>query len=133
MRELVFDTSSLLILYLGEKGAETVANLLKDITEGKAKGYVNVINLAELFYILSRRSERVAAEKENNLRAYGLRVYEIDDGELWRQAAKLKALGSISLADAFAAATAQTIDGELVIGLDHGFNHIKNLKLITTS
>lgn len=121
------------MLYLGEKGAETVATLLEDISEGKSRGYVNVVNLAELYYILTRRSEDVAAEKEKNLRAYGVRVYEIDDGELWRQAAKLKAHGSISLADAFAAATAQTIDGELVIGLDHEFDHIRHLKLITIS
>ncbi|MBX8642909.1 MAG: PIN domain-containing protein [Thermoplasmata archaeon] len=133
MRELVFDTSSLLMLYLGEEGAETVAKLLSDVSEGKAKGYVNVVNLAELYYILHRRSEQVAVEKEKNLRAYGVRVYEIDDGELWRQAAKLEALGSISLADAFAAATAQIIDGELVVGLDDEFDQIKDLKLVNIS
>ncbi|MCL5252665.1 MAG: hypothetical protein M1351_01035 [Candidatus Thermoplasmatota archaeon] len=91
------------------------------------------MNLTELCHIPHRRSEQMAVEKEKNLRADGLRVYEIDDGELWRQAVKLMALGSISPAGAFSAATARIIYGEPVVGLDDGFDQIKDLKLVNIS
>ena len=64
---IVLDTQALLILYMGEKGAEHVANLLKQVLDGKIKGYMNVVNLAELYYILSRKSGKMADEKERNI------------------------------------------------------------------
>lgn len=94
---------------------------------------MNVANLAELYCILLLRSGQAAAEKEKNVREYDVRICEIDDGELWPQAAKLKALWLISLADAFAAATALIMDGELVVGLDDGFDQIEGLRLVNIS
>ncbi len=83
--------------------------------------------------IVSLLHKQVAIEKERNLRAYGMHVYKVGHGELWHQAARLKALGSISLADAFAAATAQMIGCELVADKDDALKHAKNLKLINIS
>lgn len=122
----VFDTQALLIFYLEEGGAERVADMLQNILERKVIGYINIINLTELYYILSRKSEQLAEEKEQNLRSYGLKVVSVkDDAILWKEAARIKANHAVSLADAFAAATAKIMKATLVIGKDSEFDNIK--------
>ena len=53
---IVLDTESLLIFYLGEVGADVVEDLLKKVLRGDIKGYLNVINLTEFYYILCNYS-----------------------------------------------------------------------------
>jgi len=50
---VVFDTEALLIFYLGEEGAAVVEDLLKRIQNKEIKGFLNVVNLTEFYYILS--------------------------------------------------------------------------------
>lgn len=121
---VVFDTQVLLILYLGERGAEQVADIIRDVQRRKIRGYVNVVNLAELYYILGRRSREVAEEKERNLRSFGIRIVPVRDDALWRQAAAFKTKHPLSLADAFAAATAKVLDAKLVAGGDPEFDRL---------
>ena len=129
-KKYVFDTQALLILYMEEGGAERVASMLGDVLDSKAIGYISIINLAELYHILCRKSKQLAEEKEQNLRGYGLKVVAVkDDGALWKEAAILKANHSMSLADAFAAATAKIIQATLVIGKDSEFDDIKDSAL----
>jgi predicted nucleic acid-binding protein len=99
-------------------------DILEKIEKGEAKGYINVINLTEIHYILSRISPEVAEEKQRILRIYGLKVVPIKDNGLWREAGKIKCHHSLSLADAFAAATAQSLKTKLVVGSDKEFNNI---------
>lgn len=122
---IVLDTQAILILYLGEKGADRIADLLSKVTERKIKGYMNIINLAELYGILARKSVKVADEKEQNLKSYGVKIVSVKaNDELWREAAILKAGNSLSLADAFAAATAKTLKATLVTGSDPDFQRL---------
>ena len=121
---IVFDTQALLILYLDEKGAEHVMGLLKQVLDGKVKGYMSVVNLAELYYILSRKSRKVADEKERNIRRFGIKIIPVIDDALWKEAATLKANHSISIADAFAAASAKTLKSKLVTGADQEFDSL---------
>jgi predicted nucleic acid-binding protein len=127
---VVLDTQVLLILYMGEKGADRVSNLLVQILEGKIKGYMNVVNLAELYYILARKSRKVADEKERNLRSFGIKIVPVQDGDdLWKEAAILKASHALSIADAFAAATAKTLRSRLVTGSDPEFEEIHGIQI----
>jgi uncharacterized protein len=127
---VVLDTQVLLILYMGEKGADRVSNLLVQILEGKIKGYMNVVNLAELYYILARKSRKVADEKERNLRSFGIKIVPVQDGDdLWKEAAILKASHALSIADAFAAATAKTLRSRLVTGSDPEFEEIHGVQI----
>ena len=128
--DLVFDTQALLVLYLAEGGAEKVATDLRRVLERDLKGYINVVNLAELYYILARKSRKEADEKERNLRSYGVRVVPVRDRDrLWREAAMIKANGTLSLADAFAAATATGLKAKLVTGGDADFGGIEGLEI----
>jgi uncharacterized protein len=126
----VFDSQSLLKLYLGEAGADRVVRLLREVQQGTSEGWINVVNLAEIYYILLRKSSEVAEEKERNLKSFGLRVVPVDtDLPLWKRAASLKAQKAMSLADAFAASTALELGAKLVTGADAEFDGIAGLRV----
>lgn len=130
MRSVVFDTQALLVLYLGESGSEEVENYLEDVSERKSKGYLNIVNLVELSYILRRRGGSMAEEKERNLRSFGVRMVPVTyNSPLWRKAATIKAENSLSIADAFAASTALVYKGTLVTGSDIEFEGVANLQV----
>jgi predicted nucleic acid-binding protein len=119
---VVFDTEVLLAFYLGEQGGREVERLLVKIMKGELKGYLNVFNLTELYYILYRLSPDVAEEKERNLRGYGLEIVPVNDDGLWKEAAKTKGKQALSLADAYAVATAKLMNAKLLIGRDTEFD-----------
>ena len=126
----MFDTQALLALYLGEAGADRVETYLEEVLEGRVKGYLNLINLAELNYVLRRVDKDTAEEKERNLRGFGVRIVSVtDNSPLWKEAAAIKADYAVSLADAFAASTALLHKGTLLTGSDTEFERVKNLKL----
>ena len=130
MQSIVFDSQSLLKLYLGESGSERVVELLREVLEGKVEGRINIVNLAEVYYILRRKSKEAAEEKEENLKNYGVKIISVDsDSPLWKRAASLKADHSMSLADAFAAATALEFKSRLVTGADEEFEGIHGLQV----
>lgn len=127
---LTFDSEAVLAFFFGEAGGQQVRDILEKIENGEAEGYINIINLTEVYYILSRiSSPTVAEEKQRILRIYGIRVVPIEDNGLWREAAKIKCEHSLSLADAFAVATAQSLKTKLVVGSDKEFNDL-NVKLL---
>ena len=120
---VVFDTESLLIFYLGEKGSNTVENLLKKVSKKEIKGLLNVVNLTEFYYILYRKDAVIAEEKVRNLKAYGIKIVPASNS-IWKEAGKIKAKYAIPLGDAFAAATAIIKKDKLVVGRDEDFNKI---------
>ena len=119
-----FDSEAILAFYLDEEGAEIVGDCLEKVQSGAAEGCINVINLTEIYYILNRVSPELAEEKQRNLRLYGLKVVPVEDDGLWREAAKVKAKRPLSLADAFAVATAEAFKSKLVVGRDREFREL---------
>lgn len=125
MECVVFNTEALLAYYLGEAGGDVVMRLLESVSGRKIKGCINIVDLAELYYILHRKSPAAADEKVRNLRAFGVEVIGVDCKQcLWRVAAQIKSGSAISLADAFAAATAKLCHGRLVTGGDPEFDRL---------
>jgi predicted nucleic acid-binding protein len=125
LERLTFDSEAILAFYLGEKGGEIVRDCLQKVQNKEAEGYLNILNLTEIYYILHRLNPQLAEEKQRNLRLYGLKIVPIEDDNLWREAAKTKSEHSLSLADAFAVATAKTFDATLIVGSDQEFNQQK--------
>lgn len=121
---VVFDTEALLIFYLDELGAAKVEEYLEKIQNRETAGYLSIVNLAEFRYILCRRDAKLAEEKERNLRTFRVDIVPILDNELWRVAANIKAKYTLSLADAFAAATAKIKRAKLVTGRDEEYRSI---------
>ena len=121
---VVFDTEPLLTFYKGEPGDTQVEELLKKVVNGSLQAYINIVNLTEFCYILHRYSPEAAEEKIRNLRAYGVKITPLTDDTLWKTAAKIKSTHPMSLADAYAVATAKATNSTLVIGKDAEFEGI---------
>ena len=126
---LTFDSEAILAFFIGEAGAELVRDNLEKVQKKEIEGYINIINLTEIYYILSRVSPKLAEEKQRNLRLYGLKIVPINDNGLWREAAKIKCGHALSIADAFAVATAQNLKTKLMVGSDKEFNNL-NVELL---
>ena len=122
---IVFDTEALLAFYFKETGGELVKDFLVKVQKGEVEGYLNIVNLTEFYYILYRIKPQIAEEKERNLRAYGLKIVPVTDGsdsdKLWKEAGRIKGEHALSLADAFAAATARVKKASLLTGTDREF------------
>jgi predicted nucleic acid-binding protein len=118
---LTFDSEPLLAFFLGENGGEIVSDCLAKIQRKEIDGFINVINLAEVYYILFRLNPLQADETCRALGHLGITVLPVEDDDLWRNAAKIKAQHSLSLTDAFAVATAEKQESTLVVGSDKEF------------
>lgn len=110
---------------MGEEGDTVVEEMFNRVVDGDVRGYINIVSLTELYCILYRYSPEVAEEKTRNLRAYGIKVVPLTDDRLWRLAAEMKSRHPMSLADAYAAATAQVTGSKLVVGRDQEFNALE--------
>lgn len=119
---VVFDAEILLSYYFGEEGSEIVGEALKRVSTGEDRGLINVVNLAEVWYVLARKDPRMADQKLNTLRSFRIRVVPVEDDSLWRLAAEIKSRKSIPLADAFAVATASHYGERLLVGRDKHFD-----------
>jgi predicted nucleic acid-binding protein len=123
---LTFDTEPIVAFFFGEPGAKPVIDLLQKIQNNDAEGYINVVNLTEVYYAIARRDAKAAENKLKTLRVFGLKVVPVTDNGLWREAALIKNKYLLSLGDCFAAATAQALKSKLVVGTDR---ELKNLPL----
>lgn len=121
---LTFDAEPIAGFLLGEPWAKPVTQLLQKIRSGDSVGYMNIVNLTEVYYVINRIAPKKADEKQRILRLYGLNVVPVQDNGLWREAALIKNKYNLSLADAFAVATAQAFDSKLVVGSDKQLNNI---------
>ena len=122
---IVLDTEPLLTFYLGKPGDTKVEALLNQVKDGSLEAYINIVNLTEFYYILYRYSPEAAEEKTRNIRSFGVNVIPVTDNHLWRVAAETKSRHPMSLADAYAVATAVTTDSKLVIGADTEFDGLE--------
>jgi len=125
LEKLTFDSEAILAFYFGESGAEVVGESLRRVQKGEVEGFMNVLNLTEVHYILCRVNPELADETERKLRLLGLKVVSVEDDGLWREAARIKAKHSLSIADAFAVATAEACKSKLVVGSDKEFKELR--------
>ena len=129
LERLTFDSEAILAFFMGEAGGDLVRDSLLRVQQSEVQGYLNIVNLTEIYYILNRVSSNLAEEKQRNLRLFGLKIVPIEDNGLWREAAKIKSAHSLSLADAFAVATALCLRTRLVVGSEEEFNNV-NVQLL---
>lgn len=114
--KLVFDAWAILAVLQGEPAGEKALDLIADCLESGGEALLTTINAGEVWYnVARRRSEADADRAIEELRAWGVQFVDAE-WELTRQAARVKAKGKISFADAFAAALAKQSKCELVTG-----------------
>lgn len=113
-KKFVLDSYAILALVEDEPGAQTVADIIADEA---AELYLSVVNLGEVCYIVFRkRGERAAEEVVRGvMQEESLALVEVS----WpgaREAARTKAGGGLSYADAFALGLSQELKAPVVTG-----------------
>ena len=114
----LFDTKALIAFFNNEDGAEFVEKLLKEVDEGKTKGFISSITLTEIYYLYLRRTgEEVARKRVEQIRLSNLKVVPIDE-EVALKAGEYK-VKAIPIADALIAASACSVGAKVVTDDKH--------------
>ena len=116
--KIVLDSHAVLAYINDEPAAEKVQEYLGLGQEGEAELYMNVVNLGEVYYVLSRRKGVDVANMAMALLKREPITFIIADERLALMAGRIKAFHKLSYADAFAAATAIDLDAVLLTGDD---------------
>lgn len=118
MKKIVFDSYALIALFRQEAGFELVKDLLLKAANDECEGYMSAINLGEVYYIISRKSNSKFAESAiNAIKQMPVHIIE-PDIKMCLDAAKLKAIHKLSYADAFAAVLTINKKAVLITGDD---------------
>mgnify|MGYP000867200238 CR=1 FL=1 len=113
---------------LGDMAAKDALASLLPMSSGSPCVSINVVNLGEVSYVLTRR----VGEEETSLRIGQMRLLPINvlpaDEKIVMSAAKTKARHGVSYTDAFAIASSQSTEGILMTG-DPEIRGVPNLEL----
>lgn len=116
MKKIIFDSYAFIALFREEKGFELVRDLLVKMANNESEGYISAINVGEVFYMISRKSNAKNAQIAiNAISKMPVRIIE-PDLKMCLEAAALKAKYRLSYADAFAAVLTISIRGILITG-----------------
>jgi predicted nucleic acid-binding protein len=122
----ILDTFALLAYLRDEPAATHIEKLLENAGQGKCRLHLSIINLGEILYITERRGGVTKAQDALAvLRQLPIEVLPADEQTVFA-AAHIKANYTISYADSFAVAAAQTVDGMIVTG-DPEFGAVEGL------
>lgn len=114
MKPFLLDASALIAAAIPrEAGNRTVIALMRD---NPGRVHIHAVNLAEVYCRLIRKRDATFAESWlAHVRFVGIRVEEVLDEPIWKDAAWRKAQYSdLSMADAIAIATAIKLQAKLV-------------------
>ena len=116
MKKVVFDSYALIALFRQEPGYELVRDLLVKMANDESEGYINAINLGEVYYMISHKSNTKNADAAiTAIKQMPIQIIE-PDLKMCLDAAAIKAKHSLSYADAFAAALTISRKAVLVTG-----------------
>ncbi|MCI0750804.1 MAG: type II toxin-antitoxin system VapC family toxin [Flammeovirgaceae bacterium] len=126
-KNVVFDSYALIAHFKNEPGASLISDLFTDLLIGEKNGFISVINVGEVYYMLSRKAGIENAEKSIEIiRTLPIKIVDADF-EITYAAAQLKARHKFSYADSFAAALTIIKKGTLVTG-DKEFKNLSKEK-----
>jgi ribonuclease VapC len=124
MKRYVFDSYAMIAYFEDELGADRVAQILRQLIQGKAKGYMSVVNWGEVYYNTMREEGIAEAEKVIlQLDKFPIQIVEVNRNFAY-EAAKLKGKYRIAYADCFAVALSVKLNASLVTG-DPEFRKLK--------
>jgi len=124
MKRYVLDSYAMIAYFEDELGADRVAQILRQLIQGKAKGYMSVVNWGEVYYNTMREEGVAEAEKVIlQLDKFPIQIIEVNRDFAY-EAAKLKGKYRIAYADCFAVALSVKLNASLVTG-DSEFKKLK--------
>ncbi len=106
-----------ILAYLGnEEGADKVEEIIDKAEKGEIKLFMNYVNLGEVYYIVAREFGMAKAnEAVAIVKRLPIEFVEVNES-LALTAGRIKAMHSLSYADAFVVATAIDKKGIIVTG-----------------
>jgi predicted nucleic acid-binding protein len=111
----VLDACALIAMINGEAGFETVRDTFARAAAGECSVRMSIVNLVEVYYHFIRDiGSRAAEETMREVSALPLTVIDTISEAVYRETARFKSGYSMSLADAFACATALSLRATLV-------------------
>lgn len=121
---IVFDAEPLIAYALDERGSDRVDAYLEAAYDGTVDAFVNVLQLLEVHYVLSRVVDPEAVDAfVDHLDRIGVRRQTVD--ACWHRASRFKRTVNPSLGDAVALATAADVGGTLLAGADDDFDGVE--------
>lgn len=121
----VLDAYSLIAFLEGEKGADTMIEIIKSARDSGKELLLSVVNWGEVYYIVLREEGQKRAEEISHIiSTLPIEIVPVDL-EITKKAAEYKATKKMSYADCFAAALAKLQKAELVTG-DQDFRQVEN-------
>lgn len=125
-KRILFDSHAILKWTQKESGYEKVKSVLVACRDKSVTGFMNQINLGEVYYMTIRGVgiDRAREFLQNFLRL-SIRIV-LPDGDLIWRASEIKAEHPISYADCFAVATAMEVKATILTG-DPKFKKVEKL------
>ena len=124
MRRYVLDSYAMIAYFEDEPGAERVSHVLRQLVQGKARGFMSVVNWGEVYYNTVREQGTAEAEKVIlQMDKFPIQMVAADK-DLAYEAAKLEGKYRIAYADCFAVALCAKLNASLVTG-DREFKKLK--------
>jgi len=124
MRRYVLDSYAMIAYFEDEPGADRVSQVLRQLVQGKARGFMSVVNWGEVYYNTMREQGLAEAEKVIlQLDKFPIQLVEADK-DLAYEAARLKGKYRIAYVDCFAIALCAKLNASLVTG-DREFKKLK--------
>jgi len=121
----ILDACALVALTNQEKGADIVADILKQANHGRVRLYMNRINLYEVYYGFYREyGKEYAINVIENVEDSHILITEFDR-EIFLEAGRLKASYKLSLADSIAVAQTIILRGSILTADHHEFDVIE--------
>ena len=125
---IVFDAEPLVAFGCDEPGSDLVEQYLTAVEQG-TPGYVSTVTLTELHYVVRAiATDRRADTMVDVLEESGVR--RVDTKETWRAASRFKHRYRPALGDAFALATADHVDGTLLVGADDDYDDVIDVSIV---
>lgn len=116
MKRYILDSYAMIAYFEDEPGADRVAQVLRQLIRGKAKGFMSVIHWGEIYYNTMREQGVSEAEKVIlQLDKFPIQIVDVNK-ELAYEAAKLKGEFHIAYANCFAAALSVKLKANLITG-----------------
>jgi predicted nucleic acid-binding protein len=121
----VLDACSLIAHFNEEEGAPKVKSIITDAINSNSAIYIHRVNLFEVYYDLLRSGGKdMARDAMASVDDFLIHIIDSITDELMKEAARFKLSYKISVADAFALATAKLEDATLVTADHHEFDVI---------
>ncbi|MGH7858879.1 MAG: type II toxin-antitoxin system VapC family toxin [Candidatus Binatia bacterium] len=127
MADFALDTSAVLALRGDEPGAERVETILRRARSGRSEVLVSFMTRMEILYrITADEDEESARSTLRLLDSSGVRWVSCEDAIL-EEAARIKARGGLSVADAWIASTALR-NGAVLVHKDPEFERVPEIR-----